>query len=275
MNISVSFPAQLKIKWLSVLIIGIAIFTASSQTAEAGLINAHNQTNASQDCVIPPSGPWPPCAIGGNQNQNTNNNGCIIPDSGPWPPCARNGGGRPSNNNNNGCIVPPSGPWPPCATGGSQPNNNSGSTAPSAENTQPVAGKTKTFSAAEARLLFVNLWNTRPHYSTELDRESTFLMNNNVVTLISSEKYETNAQGWEVLTRKKMEFSYRVSANNGALTLSCIYMEAHYDRVPEADCAMIGDHLAEWLTTRIKSDIWADEILSVEANGDSIVIGYR
>lgn len=89
------------------------------------------------DCVIPDSGPWPPCATGGgsgsasaspSNNQNSNNE-CVIPTSGPWPPCATSGGAsnsQPSNNpspsnsssNDGDCVIPSSGPWPPCATSG-------------------------------------------------------------------------------------------------------------------------------------------------------------
>jgi hypothetical protein len=76
------------------------------------------------NCVIPASGPWPPCATnGGTTAPAPSNNGggnCVIPASGPWPPCARNGGGTtapptPSNNGGGNCVIPPSGPWPPCA----------------------------------------------------------------------------------------------------------------------------------------------------------------
>lgn len=41
---------------------------------------------------------------------------CVIPESGPWPPCAT--GGVVPDNIPDGCVIPPSGPWPPCATGG-------------------------------------------------------------------------------------------------------------------------------------------------------------
>ncbi len=44
---------------------------------------------ADDGCVIPESGPWPPCATGGNGD--TSNDGCMIPESGPWPPCATGG----------------------------------------------------------------------------------------------------------------------------------------------------------------------------------------
>lgn len=43
---------------------------------------------AADGCVIPESGPWPPCATGGASSSN-----CVIPESGPWPPCATRGGG--------------------------------------------------------------------------------------------------------------------------------------------------------------------------------------
>ena len=71
-------------------------------------------------CVIPPSGPWPPCATGGNTPPPNNlPPGCVIPPSGPWPPCATSGN---TGGGGTGCVIPPSGPWPPCATGGAPSN---------------------------------------------------------------------------------------------------------------------------------------------------------
>ena len=44
---------------------------------------------------------------------------CVIPESGPWPPCATGGSTPPPTSGD--CVIPASGPWPPCATGGGQP----------------------------------------------------------------------------------------------------------------------------------------------------------
>ncbi|MGB1249274.1 MAG: hypothetical protein ACPG8W_01465 [Candidatus Promineifilaceae bacterium] len=75
--------------------------------------------HADDGCVIPESGPWPPCATGGNAAPApAGGNGCVIPDSGPWPPCATGGNTAPTPAGNDGCVIPTSGPWPPCATGG-------------------------------------------------------------------------------------------------------------------------------------------------------------
>ena len=53
-----------------------------------------------------PNTPPPP---GGNGD-------CVIPESGPWPPCATGGGTPPAPPANPGeCVIPPSGPWPACA----------------------------------------------------------------------------------------------------------------------------------------------------------------
>ncbi len=82
---------------------------------------------AEEDCVIPESGPWPPCATGGGSSQPTPPVGsgeedCVIPESGPWPPCATGGGSSqpapPAGSGGDDCVIPESGPWPPCATGG-------------------------------------------------------------------------------------------------------------------------------------------------------------
>lgn len=64
--------------------------TAGSSSVPAPINNAPPTTtnNNSQGCVIPASGPWPPCATGAN-NRPSNRQGCIIPPSGPWPQCAR------------------------------------------------------------------------------------------------------------------------------------------------------------------------------------------
>ena len=48
----------------------------------------------------------------------TGNNGCVIPPSGPWPPCATGGNTPPPAPSGDECVIPTSGPWPPCATGG-------------------------------------------------------------------------------------------------------------------------------------------------------------
>ncbi len=47
-----------------------------------------NSAQPSSTCVIPDSGPWPPCATGGNPPSAPPTD-CVIPESGPWPPCAR------------------------------------------------------------------------------------------------------------------------------------------------------------------------------------------
>lgn len=79
--------------------------------------------SGSDDCVIPESGPWPPCATDGNDNGNDGDD-CVIPESGPWPPCATDGGNGGDSGGNTGggdCVIPESGPWPPCATDGGAP----------------------------------------------------------------------------------------------------------------------------------------------------------
>lgn len=78
---------------------------------------ATSSGNSADGCVIPESGPWPPCATGGGSSSG-NADDCVIPESGPWPPCAT--GGDNSGGDGGGtqeCVIPESGPWPPCATG--------------------------------------------------------------------------------------------------------------------------------------------------------------
>ena len=64
-------------------------------------------SGGSGDCVIPPSGPWPPCATGGNSGGGSGD--CVIPPSGPWPPCATggNGGGSGGGGSSDGGDVNP------------------------------------------------------------------------------------------------------------------------------------------------------------------------
>lgn len=94
-----------------------------------------------EECVIPPAGPWPPCATQGGGTPsappaNSGGGGCEIPESGPWPPCATTGGGTSSppasggNSSGSDCVIPESGPWPPCATSGGS-------------STTPAAGRTR------------------------------------------------------------------------------------------------------------------------------------
>lgn len=66
------------------------------------------------ECIIPPSGPWPPCATG-DGNPAPSPDKCVIPSSGPWPPCATGGSDDPVPPTTDECIIPSSGPWPACA----------------------------------------------------------------------------------------------------------------------------------------------------------------
>ena len=115
-----------------------------------GLISSpttFNVVSAQSSCVIPPSGPWPPCATGGNtagggattggNTGGTSAGSCVIPATGPWPECARNGGvtadtntGGATTGGNSGssCVIPPSGPWPDCARNGGATADTGGST---------------------------------------------------------------------------------------------------------------------------------------------------
>lgn len=114
-----------------------------------------NNPPSGGDCVIPDSGPWPPCATGGGSGSGGGNNSdCVIPPSGPWPPCATGGGsdgGSGGGGNNGGdCVIPPSGPWPPCATGGGSGGTNPPPPPPTnpggGGDFTPTAGGTTTFN---------------------------------------------------------------------------------------------------------------------------------
>ena len=97
----------------------MALFVVAASWIGVDSAEAAPQLQSNNSCVIPPSGPWPPCATGG-QSSNSNNS-CPIPPSGPWPACARSGGGTPSGGGggqSGSCVIPPSGPWPACARGG-------------------------------------------------------------------------------------------------------------------------------------------------------------
>ncbi len=83
-----------------------------------GVAVAQQPEVSADDCVIPASGPWPPCATDGGSTPPPNKpaaGDCVIPASGPWPPCATNGGSTPPASNPSDCVIPESGPWPSCA----------------------------------------------------------------------------------------------------------------------------------------------------------------
>ena len=92
---------------VGLMLFGLLLFAYANSTAAATAAQASG-------CVIPESGPWPPCATGGNTTPSTGE--CVIPPSGPWPPCATGGASTPPASGGD-CVIPPSGPWPPCATG--------------------------------------------------------------------------------------------------------------------------------------------------------------
>ena len=124
-------------RFFTALVLCSAMLLALSVSASIRVVSA-------EDCVIPSSGPWPPCATGGGGAASTggnqgSGNDCVIPNSGPWPPCATSGGatGSPAPGGNQGgggssnsgdCVIPSSGPWPPCAT--SSGGASSGNAAP-------------------------------------------------------------------------------------------------------------------------------------------------
>lgn len=222
------------------------------------------------DCVIPDSGPWPPCASGGGggapnppangggsnppssgsgqpcpssgawpagcvpPNSGGGNNppsspppsnsdgsgGCVIPDSGPWPPCATQGGGSsspapapPSNGggNSGGCVIPETGPWPPCATqggGSSAPSNPpAGGSAPTSGNRisgngDDVVTVQRTRQMQLVRIVgnqcerFFSVWSL----NSDLDEVDLLVVdteNYSGVTLIDMEIYDTLA-GFEI-----------------------------------------------------------------------------
>lgn len=68
----------------------------------------------------PPGGPAP--AAPAPAAPPAGDAGCVIPASGPWPPCATGGNAAPAAPappaGNGECVIPASGPWPPCATAG-------------------------------------------------------------------------------------------------------------------------------------------------------------
>ena len=139
--------------------------------------------SAETECIIPPSGPWPPCATGGSGSAPTANpNECIIPPTGPWPPCATGGGTAPttpppSNNNTNGCVIPPSGPWPPCATnGGGASGTTPPPTTPSPSPPAPSNGvaQQQRYSLLQTRELFLSILNTE--VANESVREGSLLI---------------------------------------------------------------------------------------------------
>lgn len=138
------------------------------------------------DCVIPESGPWPPCATGGGGGGSDPGAGsgaddCVIPESGPWPPCATGGGGGGSNpgagSGADDCVIPESGPWPPCATGnGGSGDSNAGSdptppSAPTQFDTTPV----KPFSSAEFRSLMGQFRDSLRSFNDDVEKKHTDL----------------------------------------------------------------------------------------------------
>lgn len=92
----------------------LILFGSHHATFAQSLAEASVYATLSDDCVIPPSGPWPPCATQGDPPPSDLSAGCVIPPSGPWPTCATQGDPPPPNLPV-GCVIPPSGPWPLCA----------------------------------------------------------------------------------------------------------------------------------------------------------------
>lgn len=80
------------------------------------IIDKDYQVYFEGDCVWEYAGTAQPSSSSGSSGD------CVIPQSGPWPPCATGGGGAPATQPQPSagavdCVIPESGPWPPCATG--------------------------------------------------------------------------------------------------------------------------------------------------------------
>ncbi len=114
---------------IAIFLLAIGIFSGSAAAQDqhdgSNSLAVHGSTNApvntprdGEGCVIPPSGPWPPCATGGDS------------------------GGDTGGSTDGDCVIPPSGPWPPCATGG----GDSGGTTPDPTTPAPNPGNGGTFN---------------------------------------------------------------------------------------------------------------------------------
>ena len=107
------------IKQTSVVTIFVAALVLLLVATIQSTAQASPRSQAANACVIPASGPWPPCATGGSTGQTGgSNSSCVIPESGPWPACATGDGTTSGGNSGGDCTIPASGPWPECARGG-------------------------------------------------------------------------------------------------------------------------------------------------------------
>ena len=132
---------------MALMLLVMAAYSVTSVSAETTF--GFSAGSYADGCVIPESGPWPPCATGGASSGDSTASGdacpatgkwppgCVpggsgsgggaasapgqaCPASGPWPPgCVPGGsGGGAASGGNDGCVIPASGPWPPCASAG-------------------------------------------------------------------------------------------------------------------------------------------------------------
>lgn len=275
---------------------------------------AESVATVSQSCVIPDSGPWPPCATGGNStptNSTNNQTDCVIPTSGPWPPCATNGGassapagGANTDSGNTGCVIPESGPWPPCATngGGSSapaPDStaNSGSTSgcviPTSGPWPPCATGGSGGNATPAPAP-VPMPNPAPQQETATKTHTYSLFQAREIIMdsvsgpdgsIEEEPAFKMEDNLLTLTSSQelaedfwvtIEFSFWIRVVNGDVFLACNYIDVTgQDRIPAEECQDLADSATPIVRDRFKADFNYQTITSIVADGEMITVTYR
>lgn len=250
------------IQILVCLLIGMSVFGVGSVSAVT-------------DCIIPPSGPWPACATGGNTTAPPANNDCIIPDSGPWPPCATNGNNSaPSQPANSGeCIIPASGPWPPCAT------SNSSIPLPTQPTPPPINAwpgdntQERIYSLLQTRDMFLSILNT------DIANEA-LLPDSDLIPAVWSVNSGVELKGNQIHLTSfsedgvRHEFLASLGAQNGQPHFAFGWIDINGQRLSADLTETYEAKILTGLTRRLQADLNYNSVSAISAENGMMTVNY-
>ena len=258
-----------------ILLLMCSLLLASVSVLSDGVVSAETE------CIIPESGPWPPCATGGSSSAPAASpNECIIPPSGPWPPCATNGGASgttpPPTNNTNECVIPSSGPWPPCATNGSASGTTPPPAAPNPPSTAPSNGvaQQQRYSLLQTRELFLSILNTE--VANESVREGSLLIPAiwQADSAVSLRDGTVHITSFDQESNIRHELEARLGAQGGQPTFELLWLDMYHQRVSEEVRQAYERQILNGFQQRLQTRLGYDAVTAISAENGVMIVHY-
>lgn len=254
-------------------VLGIGIFCVALLHAgnmQGGVAaDTRSVTRQAGDCVIPDSGPWPPCATGNTPQEEPTDSGnagdadCVIPESGPWPPCATSGEQptpqEPAAADAGACVVPESGPWPPCASGGEVP--------------LPV--QTHRIGKGDLKAMFLAIFNEDLGMgegdSAEVYRwqaDTSIDISNGMMRLSSVNRLENGDTVYH-------DFGATFGAADRLPTVNTQWLEISSRQIGGSDLEEVAGWIDFLFSLRLHDALNFEEVTSVYFEGEDLIVTYR